>query len=128
MNYVELSGTIYKDPQVRYAASGLCWASWTTLVTTATANKAKPAKAYIQCKAFGEIAQEFEKIAKKDMSITIEGHIVTGSYNNKDGHKVYTTDVVADKIDYSKGVEPDADDIQATVPQGFTQMDDDIPF
>lgn len=121
-NYVELCGKIQKDPVVRYTASGLCWATWTLNVPTENGK----GRSYISCKAFGDVAQEFEKMARKDMYIEMTGRIQTGSYEGRNG-KVYTTDVVADNIDYSKGVAPGEDDIPAQIPSGFTAVDD-IPF
>lgn len=122
-NHVELKGKINKDPVVRYSASGLCWASFTLNVPTDNGK----GRSYISCKAFAEVAQELEKVAKKDMYVELTGHIQTGSYEGRNG-KVYTTDVIAETIDYSKGVAPDKTDVQASIPTGFTELDSDIPF
>lgn len=122
-NHVELKGKISKDPVVRYTSSNLCWAAWTLNVPTDNGK----GRSYISCKAFGEIAEELEKVAKKDMYIELTGHIQTGSYEGRNG-KVYTTDVVAEHIDFSKGVAPDKTDVSATIPTGFAELDSDIPF
>ena len=123
-NYVEICGTIQKDPVVRYTAAGLCWASWTTMVEA----EGKKGRAYVPCKAFGAVAEELEKVGKKDVFIELEGRISTGSYTAKDGHKVYTVDVVAEKIDYSHGLHPSIEDQAAAVVEGFTQTDEMFPF
>lgn len=123
MNKAEISGTFTKDPVVRYAQSGTAWASFTLNVPTDNGK----GRSYITCKAFNEIAKDIERIAKQGMYVEIKGHIQTGSYEGRNG-KVYTTDVIADEIDFSKGVEPGKDDVQATIPQGFTPTDEDIPF
>ena len=123
-NYVELCGKIQKDPVVRYSQGGMAWATWTTTVD----NPSGKGKAFISCKAFGKIAEDIEKMGKAGMYIELSGHIATGSYEGRNG-KVYTTDVVADSIDFSKGVAPDKTDVQASIPQGFEQLDsEDIPF
>ena len=123
-NYVELKGTIYKDPTVRYSASGTAWASW---ITDVPSDNGK-GRAFITCKAFNQVAQEVERMAKKGTYIELKGKISTGSYEGRNG-KVYTTDVVADSIDFSKGVAPDKTDVQASIPQGFKELDsEDIPF
>lgn len=122
-NYVELCGVINKDPVVRYSQSGLAWASWTTEVTDESGKH----RAYINCKAFGNLAQDIERVAKKGMYIELKGRIQTGSYEGRNG-KVYTTDVIAEDIDFSKGVAPSVEDIQASAPTGFTALDEDIPF
>lgn len=125
-NYVELKGIIQKDPIVRYASSGTAWATWTMVVTQSNSK----GKAYVNCKAFGELATEMEKMGKSGMYVEMKGKIATGSYTAKDGRKVFTTDVVADEVDYSKGVAPDATDMasQMQIPTGFSGLDEDIPF
>lgn len=124
MNEVKIGGTIQKDPVVRYASSGLCWASWSMVVES---EGKKNYKSFIQCKAFGELAQDMEKHGKKDLYIEVSGHIQTGSYEGRNG-KVYTTDVIAESIDFSKSALPDATDAQAAIPTGFAAIDDDLPF
>lgn len=124
MNEVRLGGTMQKDPVVRYSASGLCWAQWSMVVV---GEGKKNYKSYINCKAFGELAQEIDKHGKKDLYIEVTGHIQTGSYEGRNG-KVYTTDVIAESIDFSKSALPDATDTQAAIPTGFEAMDDDLPF
>ena len=121
-NLVTLEGFVQKDPVIRYTSAGLCWASWTTVVET----EGKKARAYVPCKAFGEVAQEMEKVGKANEVVTVEGRIATGSYTAKDGHKVYTVDVVAEKIDFSKGLLPDESD--NPTPTGFSEISEDFPF
>lgn len=123
INEVKIEGVISKEPIAKLAASGIYWASWSIAVPTSRGKS----KSYFTCKAFGDVAEEFGKLAKKDATICIKGHLQSGSYTNRDGHKVYTTDIVADSIDYSKGLRPDAIDVQASIPSGF-KLDDDIPF
>ena len=120
-NFVHIAGTIQKDPVVRYTAAGLCWATWTTVVES----EGHKARSYIPTKAFGDVAQEVEKLGKKDCYVIIEGRIATGSYTTKDGRKVYTVDVVAEEIDFSKGVLPDETDKAV---EGFEQVSEDFPF
>lgn len=124
-NYVKISGTLSKDPTIRYTAAGLCWAQWTTVVEA----EGKKGRAYIPCKAFGEVAQELEKVGKAEIFVTIEGRIATGSYTAKDGRKVFTVDVIAEKVDFSKGLLPSKED-KASVPEGFQEVisDDMFPF
>ena len=125
MNEVKIAGTIQKDPTIRYTSTNLCWAQFTTVVET----EGKKARAYVPCKAFGDVAEELEKFGKKDMFITLEGRIATGSYTAKDGHKVYTVDVVAEKIDYSKGLHPSVEDKAAEqVALGFESLSEAFPF
>ena len=55
---------------------------------------------FINCKAFGKTAEVIEKYVVKGTKIAVVGHIQTGSYTNKDGQKVYTTDVVIDELEF----------------------------
>lgn len=57
---------------------------------------------FISCVAFGKIGESVDKYLKKGTKVDIEGHIQTGSYTNKDGVKVYTTDVVVDDWGFSE--------------------------
>ena len=125
MNEVKIAGKIQKDPTIRYTAAGLCWAAWTTVVEI----EGKKGRVFAPCKAFGEVAEELEKMGKANCFITIEGRLTTGSYTNKQGIKVFTVDVVAEKIDYSKGMLPDdVDTASEQTPSGFTAAEDDFPF
>ena len=124
MNEARISGTLTKDPQIRYTTANLCWATFTVMVEA----EGKKSRAYIPCKAFGSVAEELEKVGKKDMFVEIEGRIQTGSYTGRDGKKVYTVDVIAEKIDYSHGLHPSIEDQAAAVVEGFTQITEDFPF
>lgn len=77
---------------------------------------------FIPCVAFGRGAEFAEKYLKKGMKIAVVGRVQTGSYTNKDGQKVYTTDVIVDEQEFceSKAKEEKADD-------GFINVPDNIP-
>jgi single-strand binding protein len=57
---------------------------------------------FISCIAFGKIAEFLEKFGRKGTKFVVDGRIQTGSYNNKDGQKVYTTDVVVENIEFAE--------------------------
>lgn len=57
---------------------------------------------FISCVAFGKTGQFFEKYGQKGTKFVVEGRIQTGSYTNKDGHKVYTTDVVIETAEFAE--------------------------
>lgn len=129
MNIVALTGRMTADPNVRYSASGNPWASFSIAVDGKTTS-------FPTCKAFADIAVTIEKLGAKGRLVSITGHIQTGSYNSKDGHKVYTTDVIVDRIEFmdkKHEIEPDEIDqanVQPNPIEGFQQLgiDDDIPF
>jgi len=109
MNTVILMGRLTRDPDVRYTQgeTATCIARYTIAVD----RRKKDAGAdFISCVAFGKGGEFAEKYLHKGTKITLRGHIQTGSYTNKDGQKVYTTDVVVDEQEFaeSKGQQQDS--------------------
>ena len=133
MNVTIRSGRITKDPGTKYTANGLCWTSFSVAVDIPGKDKGA---SFINCKAFDKTAETIDKNGLKGRLIGIVGHIQTGSYTAKDGHKVYTTDIIVDRVDFydkKPEIKPDEIDRQAAVEptqiEGFTALtDDDIPF
>lgn len=132
MNNVVLVGNIVRDPMVSYSAgeNAMCVARF----TVATQRRFKDAEGnyqadFISCVAFGKTGEFIEKYFKKGMKISLSGRIQTGSYTNKDGATVYTTDVVAENVEF---VEKKANsDGAATGGAGFVDVSDDagsLPF
>ena len=103
MNKVVLIGRLTKDPELRFAAgSGTAVSRFTVAVNR---QFKRDETDFINCVAFGKAAEVVEKYFKKGMAIGLTGRIQTGSYTNKDGQKVYTTDVVVEETEFveSKG-------------------------
>lgn len=103
MNKVELVGRLTRDPEVRYTqgenASAI--ARFSVAVNRRFKNNEGNYDAdFINCVAFGKSAEFIEKYFKKGMAIGISGRIQTGNYTNKDGVKVYTTDVVVEEAEF----------------------------
>ena len=113
MNKVILMGRLVKNPEVRQDASGaISMARYTLAVDRMRTKKDEdPGADFINCVAFGKSAEFAKNYLRKGTKLVIEGRIQTGSYTNKNGQKVYTTDVVterqefADSIFASNGVE-----------------------
>lgn len=133
MNKVVLIGRLCANPDVRYANSNgeqLAIARYTLAVD----RKGKDSGAdFINCVAFGRQGEFAEKYLSKGMKMGVEGRIQTGSYTNKDGQKVFTTDVVIENQEFveSKRSEneqaqsPQSEPTQA-VPDGFMNIPEDI--
>ena len=105
MNNVQLVGRLTKDVDVRTNNDSTV-ARFTVAVNRDYKNKdGKYDADFINCIAFKNTAEFVEKYFSKGMRIGLVGRIQTGSYTNKDGNKVYTTDVVCDKVEFceSKG-------------------------
>ena len=116
MNRVILMGRLTRDPDIRYAQSGdnMAIARFTLAVDRRgrrDGGSDQQSADFIGCVAFGRQAEFAEKYLHQGTKIAVQGRIVTGSYTNKDGQKVYTTDVALDDIEFaeSKASENSAD-------------------
>lgn len=102
MNNVALTGRFTRDPEIKYAESGTSIARFTLAVDRRFKQDDGPTADFIRCIAFGKTAEFIEKYFTKGMKIELSGRIQTGSYTNKDGITVYTTDVVADQVGFAE--------------------------
>ena len=103
MNKVEVVGRLTRDPEVRYSTgeNATCIARFSVAVNRRFKNSDGNYDAdFINCIAFGKSGEFIEKYFKKGMAIGISGRIQTGSYTNKDGIKIYTTDVVVEESEF----------------------------
>lgn len=131
MNKVMISGRLTKDIKLRYSQAGTAVASFSVALDRGKDQNGNSRGAdYPNCIAFGKTAEALSKWSSgKGGRILIEGRIQTGSYTNTKGDKVYTTDVVADRIDIIDFRAKDEPQPQFDVPEGFEMVeDDDIPF
>ena len=128
MNKVVLMGRLTRDPDVRYTQGekSTCVARYTLAVDRRTKEKETD---FISCVAFGKAGEFAEKYLHKGMKILVEGRIQTGSYTNKDGKKIYTTDVVVESTEFAESrnsaqqapAEPTAD-----MGEGFMRIPDGV--
>lgn len=101
MNKVILHGRLARDPEVRYTQGQNGEQIAIARYAIAVNRKGKDAGAdFINCVAFGKNGEFAEKYLKKGQEVAIAGRIQTGSYTNKDGQKVYTTDLVVEEHDF----------------------------
>ena len=147
MNSVVLIGRLTRDPELRYTpASQMAVATFTLAIDRPTRQGGERQTDFPRITVFGKQAENCEKYLKKGRMVAVEGRIQTGSYKNKDGNTVYTTDVVASRVEflewgdrvqsngggsqnYSAPVQqtqsaPSFDDI----PDSFEAIDEDVPF
>lgn len=132
MNKVILIGRPTADPDVKYSNKEDGTQMAIARFTLAVDRKGKDAGTdFISCVAFGKNGEFVEKFVSKGRRYAIEGRIQTGSYTNKDGKKVYTTDVVCEAFDFcdSKNQQeeqaPPSQPDFVDVPEGIEQ---DLPF
>lgn len=128
MNKAFLIGRTTKDITVAYAQNGqLAIASFTLAVNRAKKDEAD----FITCKAFGKTAEALEKYVKKGDRLAVAGHIQTGSYE-KDGHKVYTTDLMVDSIEFLETKRTESAPETTPNDEGFmdvpAELTEELPF
>jgi single-strand DNA-binding protein len=135
MNSVQLVGRLTKDPNVNYANSGTSVASFTVACDRKFKQEGGPSADFISCKAFGKTAEFIEKYFAKGQRIGLNGRIQTGSYQNKDGQTVYTTDVKVENVEFvaPKGSgNPQTNTNATTTNDGFmdipADIDEELPF
>lgn len=99
MNKVILMGRLTRDPEVRYSQgdSPVAVARYSLAVNKRFKKPGEADADFINCVAFGKSAEFVEKFLKKGQMISVVGRIQTGSYTDKDGKKIYTTDVVVEE-------------------------------
>ncbi len=139
MNSVALIGRLTRDPEVRYTSEQMAIASFSIAIDRPPRKDGTKDTDFPRITVFGRQAENCEKYLVKGRLVAIQGRIQTGSYTNKNGDKVYTTDVVADRVEFLEWGDraertespkpasgtPAADDI----PSGFESIDDDdMPF
>lgn len=139
MNKVILVGRLTKDPEVRYTNNGDPIARFTVAVDRRGKKEGNEQNAdFPNCVAFGKTADLIEKYFGKGRRIGLEGRIQTGSYTNKEGQKVYTTDVIVESVEFveSKGASTSTRQAPAAGPadaDGFMNIpdgvdDESLPF
>ncbi|MGN1154998.1 MAG: single-stranded DNA-binding protein [Agathobacter sp.] len=105
MNKVILMGRLTRDPEVRYSQgdASTAIARFSLAVDRRFKRDGDDQTAdFINCVAFGKTAEFMERYARKGTKFVVEGRIQTGSYTNKDGQKVYTTDVVVENVEFAE--------------------------
>ena len=134
MNRVILLGRIVRDPEIRYSQgeNAMAIARYTLAVDRKYKKDGEQNADFISCIAFGKSAEFAEKYLKKGTKIAVTGRIQTGSFTNKDGQKVYTTDVVVEEQEFaesknaSQGGEGKAEKPQPAPDNGFMSIPDGI--
>jgi single-strand DNA-binding protein len=104
MNNVVLMGRLTRDPDVRYSQSEqpMAIARYTLAVDRRFKRDGEQTADFISCVSFGRTGEFVEKYLRQGTKVVIRGRIQTGSYTNRDGQKVYTTDVVAEDVEFAE--------------------------
>lgn len=105
MNKVVLMGRLTRDPEVRYfnEEQPTAHARYTLAVNRRYSGKNKEQAAdFINCAAFGRNGEFAEKYFRKGMRVAVSGRIQTGSYTNREGRKVYTTEIIIEEQEFAE--------------------------
>lgn len=139
MNKVILVGRLTRDPEVRYSQgeNATAVARYTVAVDRRFKRDGEPTADFINCVVFGKSAEFAEKYFRQGLRVAISGRITTGSYTNKDGIKVYTTEVTVEEQEFAESkAESEANKTsnQQSTPSsdGFINVpdgvDEELPF
>lgn len=97
MNKVIMIGRLTRDPEVRYSQSGQAVCKYSLAVNRSYKREGEPDADFVNCIAFGKNGEFAGKYLRKATQIAIVGELRTGSYTNKEGQKVYTTDIIVNE-------------------------------
>ena len=140
-----LCGRLTRDTEIRYASlKNMAIARFTLAVDRRFKQEGQPTADFINCVAFGKTAEFLEKYGHKGVKLIVEGRIQTGSFKNKDGQTVYTTDVMVESVEFAEskaiaetntGYAPKAqpkqeklDNTGGFYPIDESVQDEDLPF
>lgn len=132
MNKAILMGRLTRDPDVRYSTgeNPLAIARYTLAVDRRFHKDGEATADFISCVVFGRVAEFAEKYLRQGTKITVCGRIQTGSYTNRDGHKVYTTEIVVEEQEFAEGKSAGSGNSHpqpaSSAPDGFMNIPDGI--
>lgn len=132
MNVVSLVGRLVADPEIKYTDGGSTVSRFRVAVDRRIKSEGGPTADFITCKSFGKTAEFIEKYFHKGSKIGLQGRIQTGQYNDKDGKTVYTTEVVAENVEFvesknaAQGGQAASGGTQAGAGDGFMNIPDEI--
>ena len=118
MNKVILMGRLTRDPEVRYTQgdNAMAIARYSLAADRRFKRDGEPDADFINCVAFGKSGEFAEKYLKKGTKVAVVGRIQTGSYTNKDGQKVYTTDIVVEEQEFAESKNSGSSDNNQSAP------------
>lgn len=140
MNNVILIGRLTRDVELRYTTSQMAVATFTLAIDRPTKADREKETDFPRIKAFGKTAENCEKYLAKGRMVAVQGSLQTGSYEDKDGKRVYTTDVMANRVEFlewgdrqqspaNTGTNSQQQSFNANdVPDNFQALDEDVPF
>ena len=121
------TGRIVRDPDVRYTQNEMCVGRFTLAVDRrGKKEEGKPTADFISCVAFGKTGEFVQGYVKKGMKFDVSGRIQTGSFNDRDGKKVNTFEIVVDDIEFGESKKAQGEPKEEKPDEGFMDVPDDI--
>ena len=132
MNEVILIGRLTRDPELKYSQKQVAFANFSIAIDRPKVGGKDSGVDYPKIVVFGKVAENCDKYLSKGSKVAIQGALQTGSYTNKDGRKIYTTNVVANKVEFLQTSGADFEEDQTPAPQapdGFEVVEgEEVPF
>lgn len=122
MNKVILMGRLTRDPEVK--TEGTVLARYSLAVDRRFKREGDPTADFINCVAFGKSGEFAEKYLRKGTKVIVTGRIQTGSYTNRDGQKVYTTDIIVEEQEFAES--KSSENTSTTKPADFVNVEEGI--
>lgn len=126
MNNVILIGRLTRDPETKYTSGQMAVTKFTLAIDRPGKQGEEKKTDFVRITVFGKQAENCEKYLAKGRLVAIQGRIQTGSYQDKNGNNVYTTDVVAERVEFLEwGEKKESEENPA---DDFKQIEADVPF
>lgn len=128
MNKVILMGRLTKNPEVRYSAgnASMAIARYSLAVDRRVKRQGEADADFINCVSFGKTAEFTEKYLRQGTKVVVAGRIQTGSYMNKEGQKVYTTDVIVEEVEFAESKNSNEQHNEAATSKSKPATDNDF--
>lgn len=134
MNKVIFTARPTKTPEIRYSADGKAVAKFDCAVNRTFKREGEPDADFFSCVAFGKIAETIEKYVSKGTKILIEGEVRNNNYTNKDGQKVYGTQILVNSFEFCESKGTGGNEVPTFKPDanGFMDLsgisEEELPF
>ena len=131
MNSVSLIGRLTRDPEVRYTSEQMAIVRFAIAIDRPPKRDGTKETDFPSITVFGKAAENCDKYLGKGMLVGITGRIQTGSYTNKNGYRGYTTEVVANRVEFLERKAGDGKTSQSkadTAEMTYEAIEDDLPF
>ncbi len=129
LNSYNAVGRLCRDPEVQYTSGKQTpYCKFTLAVDRDTGKDKEKATDFVPCSVMGSAAESMAKYLAKGMQVAVAGRLQSGSYTNKEGQTVYTLDVFCSKVHFLEWKDKNQNGNSEPTPEGFSAVDETIPF